>query len=204
VVGSEADTWRLFGAYLGYITEGGHPAPHPLTTQWRIALRGGASSVEVMAVIFSVAVEAILRIVHPHSGGARAHEQRQLRFWMRRVRTFLRKFDCPPAVAARIDKALQRLTQPRTVDVLRRLAEHGHVEQGYVDAWHHLRNPTAHGARRSDTGDAELLYACDAVAVLLYQLVFSAIGYRGRYRRFDDRGWAVASYPPEVAVAPQA
>jgi hypothetical protein len=196
VMGSEADTWQLFRAYLQYITADGQPAPHPLTTQWRIALRGSASSLEVMAIVFSVAVEAILRLVQPRPEGASSHQQRQLRFWTRRVRTFLRKFGCPRPVADRIDRSLQRVTQPRAVDLLRRFAERGQVEQQYVNAWHALRNPTAHGARRSDIDGTELLYACNAVAVLLYQLVFSAVGYCGRYSRFDERGWHVASYPP--------
>jgi hypothetical protein len=37
--------------------------------------------------------------------------------------------------------------------------------------------------------------------VLLYQLVFAAIGYAGPYTNFRAVGWPVVDYPPAPQVA---
>ena len=87
------------------------------------------------------------------------------------------------------------MSQPQSSDGPYSLAKRGIVGAELVDIWKRLRNRVAHGV--ADSEFEELLYDCDTVGVLLYQLVFHAIGYEGPYSTFTRKGWGAAQYPPK-------
>jgi hypothetical protein len=196
VMHSFEHTWQLFGKYLAYITQDSTTSPHPLCAVWRRVLRSSAGSVETMAVVWSTAVEAIIRATHVKPPKPNVADAEEVRKWAHSALEHLKREGCPAEMFARFEKPLERMSQPQSSDGPYSFAKRGIIDVELVDTWKRLRNRVAHGV--ADSEFEELLYDCDTVGVLLYQLVFHAVGYAGPYSTFTRRGWGVAQYPPQA------
>jgi hypothetical protein len=192
------DTWRLFDRYLRYITAGGADAAHSLSTQWRGILRASTGSTETLALVASVAVERILTISRgpkhqPSKGDLEAVA------WSEEATAHLTGLDCPPRIVKRLTGLFGQFTRMRTLDALHAMVREGSVQRDLVDQWHAMRNTFAHGG--DVNGDPqELIYHCGAVITLLYQLVFSAVGYSGEATKWGPDGVLRTFYPPHPDI----
>jgi hypothetical protein len=188
------DTWRLFDRYLSYITSGGLRSAHRLSTQWRGLLRASTGSIETIALVASVAVERILTISRgsehqPSQGDVKAVA------WSKEATAHLTGLGCPPKIIKRLNGLFGQITRMRTLDALHTMVRQGSIERDLVDQWHALRNTFAHG-NDIDSQPEDLLYQCGAVVTLLYQLVFSAVGYSGEATKWGPNGVVRTFYPP--------
>jgi len=81
------------------------------------------------------------------------------------------------------------------------------VTEGHVKAWSLLRNKTAHANTKAAGSTQDLVKLCDVVTVLLYHLIFKAIGYEGHYTDYSEYGYPPRRYrgrpvtEDEIAVA---
>jgi hypothetical protein len=98
-------------------------------------------------------------------------------------------------ILARLPGLLDQLNTVRPKDVLFRLATDKAVDKSHVAAWSKLRNSAAHAADIGSSKYQKLLDRISASTVLLYQMIFYAIGYQGPFTDWSAYGHPARDYP---------
>jgi hypothetical protein len=78
---------------------------------------------------------------------------------------------------------------------MRELVQIGTITQSQRGAWQKLRNISAHSYQTSRLQNPEFSQLLQQNEVLFYHLIFRAIGYKGPYMDFSERGWPIREYP---------
>jgi hypothetical protein len=134
--------WKLFARYLAYVaakTEGTHW--NPVAYHLYNACEATANSVDAWAVGISVAVEAVVGLVEIANDAAKT---KRLTLFQKRMR------DCLAAqvdfvdLAPRMEGLTAMMAAKPPQDTLYALANTGHVDKAYVDAWTYFRNRHVH------------------------------------------------------------
>lgn len=90
----------------------------------------------------------------------------------------------------RINNALDNMARLRTSDKLKDLRKHGVISKQMIDAWQSLRNASTHATIDPKVFNNERLWHDGyTVAMMLHLILFTAIGYSGRYMDFSVTGW---------------
>jgi len=79
---------------------------------------------------------------------------------------------------------------------LLRLANECKIKQQRIDAWSRLRNKFVHGEKVNV--NQELLIDFGNMETLLFQLLFTQIGYQGPYNDYGQLGYPLKEYPKEL------
>jgi len=78
---------------------------------------------------------------------------------------------------------------------LKRLAVSSIVRQQDITAWRQIRQSAAHGMRGETEFSQENCQKLFRVLVLFYHLIFSRIGYKGKYTDYGEFGFPAKNYP---------
>jgi hypothetical protein len=109
------------------------------------------------------------------------------------------------ALYDRLGGLLSQFNSVRAKDTMMRLASEGVVRDADVKAWGRLRNQAAHASIQVAGSLQDLVDLCEAVTVLMYHLIFKAIGYEGAYTDWSEYGyptrWFRGRHPTEEDVA---
>jgi hypothetical protein len=190
--------WTLFACYLTYVlanTEDTHW--NPVAYHLYNACEATANSVDAWAVGISVAAEAVAGLIELPNDVAKA--ERLALFQKRMCECLATQTDFPDLVP-RMKGLIAGMSRKRLQDTMYALAERGHVENSYVRAWTYLRNrhvhPTLKDLRKPDPGDHQnLLNHIRRVEVLLRQLTFYLIKYKGPFTDYGSEKFPSKQYP---------
>jgi hypothetical protein len=193
--------WKLFERYLDYVvqkTDGTHW--NPVAYHLHNACEATANSVDAWAVGVSVAVEAVTGLISVRDDKEKAA---RLALYQERARKWLEDQKDLADIADRARGQINAMSNKRPQDTLYALAETGHVEKSYVDAWKYLRNRHVHPKLKdlqkpSPVDYQKLLDYIHRVETLLRQLTFYLIGYEGWFTDYGDHGkhaFASKQYP---------
>jgi hypothetical protein len=183
--------WTLFGKYLAYVvqkTEGTHW--NPVAYHLYNACEATANSVDAWAVGVSVAVEAVTGLINIPGDDAKAERVTSFQARMRECLAVQKDF---ADMAPRMEGLIGIMGNKRPQDTLYALAETGHVEKDYVDAWEYLRNRHVHPKLKdlqkpTPVDYQKLLDHIHRVEVLLRQLTFYLISYEGPFTDYGVHG----------------
>jgi hypothetical protein len=190
--------WRLFGCYLAYV------AAQTAGTRWNPvayhlynACEATANSVDAWAVGLSVAVEAVAGLITLPSDDIKAE---RIALFQERMRTCLATQTDFPDLIPRMEGSIAAMGNKRPKDTMYSLAEAGYVEKAYVDAWTYLRNrhvhPTLKDLEKPHPIDYQkLLDRIHRVEVLLRQLTFYLIEYKGPFTDYGAENFPSKQYP---------
>jgi hypothetical protein len=95
----------------------------------------------------------------------------------------------------RVLGSIRNIRKARPSDRLKELARRGLVSPDGVKAWGSLRNQAAHARPPERKSLQQWIDDCHATTVLLYQIIFAAIGYRGRFTNYGVEKWPEQEYP---------
>jgi hypothetical protein len=190
--------WKLFACYLAYVvakTEGTHW--NPVAYHLYNACEATANSLDAWAVGVSVAVEALASLIEIEDDPAKTE---RLGLFQKRMREFLAAQADFVDLARRVEISIGNMGRKRAKDTLYALADAGRVEKTYVEAWNYLRNrhvhPTLKDLKKPDSVDYQkLLDHIHRVEVLLQQLTFCLIGYRGPFTDYGADNFPSKQYP---------
>jgi hypothetical protein len=190
--------WGLFGKYLAYVvkdTEGTYW--NPVAYHLHNVCEATANSVDARAVAVSVAVEAVAGLISVGDDKAKAD---QVALFQERMRELLAKQTDFADLARRMKGLINAMGNKRPQDTLYALADTGHVEKDYVEAWTYLRNrhlhPTLKDLKKPELEDYQkLVDHIHRVEVLLRQLTFYLIGYEGPFTDYGVEGFPTKQYP---------
>jgi hypothetical protein len=197
------DFWKLFTAYLRHVVD--HPvqgAEHysPLSSVLRPLITTQTNELVVMALLVTVAVEGVLHLEFPHLGARPPSLLEEIASAKKLVRR-LKKVEGP--FRTRINNALDNMARLRTSDKLKDLRKRGVISKQMIDAWQSLRNASAHAAMDPQVFNNQRLWHDGyTVAMMLHLILFTAIGYSGRYMDFSASGWPEKEFltPTEDSV----
>jgi len=202
-------TWVIFSRFLQFIaSHEGNERP-PVSRHIYGVLQGYQGTIGAYALSLGIAVEGLCTDLFPPS----VEYDTRFRRWVKDLKKHCLawgSFSDPEAYAALYDRVggmIGTLHSTRPKDTLHRLASAGAVKAELAAAWGKLRNATAHANIKATGTLQELVTLCDQVVVLLYQLVFKAIGYEGIYTDYSQRGYPEKRYrgrpvtKEELAVA---
>jgi hypothetical protein len=156
-----------------------------------------------------VAVEALTKDLYPDAGALPP----TLKPLVKQVRTHFRDwegFNDPKTKAAlydRIETMLGKILDVSAKSKMYALEKEKVITERHIKAWSDLRNASAHGVSPGSDDMQVLVDLCDRVTVLMYHLIFRAVGYEGRYPDCSNHGWDKRYYrgrpvtEEEIAVA---
>lgn len=202
------DFWALFGRYLQFITGRSEESWHPCSRHLHFVGQAGHSGVHGLALALGVTVEGLLRTLFPADSPAVDRAE------VEELRAYVRQWPSRPGSrlsVERLDGLIGQLMTASAAERLQHLASRGVIEGAKIGAWKQVRNAAAHGSEPEVRVEQGLIDNSFAATVLLYQLVFHAVGYAGQYTDYSSRGWRPARYPlasagqkdvPRAAAAP--
>lgn len=184
---------RLFERYLRHTLKS-NDRRHHLWGFINTATEVRATSfIDVHGLVLGVAIEVVLDREFPTLGKPDAETISAIEA----AREYIEQWDGPESIKARLEGLSAGLTQIRAVDRLQALAASGAINPDYIRAWKRLRNVNAHAFQSGELGarQVDLIKQC---TVLLYQIIFHAIGYKGVYTDYATPGWPLRTYPGDA------
>jgi hypothetical protein len=198
---AEESVIQLIDAYLSHVVQIPSEDYHPISAEWGEVLRSSTGTLETQATICCPIVESLCRCLPSdrRPDGPDTEAQEQGTGWAEKVLTFLSASGAPDRLVDRVTGLFADMRRPDadTRTILERLAASGAIDPNALRVWRKLRPASAHGQRKGLGAPAKLAKRCDCVSALLYQLVFHAIGYRGKYADPATRTWR--DYPLQAA-----
>jgi hypothetical protein len=200
-------TWQLFSRYLAFVCSHEGDSLHGCSRLLYAVYQAQQGTIHAKALALGVAVEGLCKELFPQT----TEQSDQLRRWVGGLRKHcelwegFRDAETKKALFDRLGGLLGQLTSTRPKDTLMRLQSERVVYDRHVRAWGTLRNRAAHANMNAADSLQELVDLCDAVTVLLYHLVFKAIGYEGAYTDWSEYGhpakWFRGRPPTEEEIA---
>lgn len=182
--------WRLCDHYLRHVASHPDEKWHPLSQRLHSVLEATAGSVEVHARTLGIEIEGILKSEFVTSGVPDdiIHSQ------IDQARELIAGSRLDEGFKERMFGSLRSMRSPRADDRLRALVEAGAITDDQRSAWKKLRNSSTHADRADFLPQQEFVDRLMRTTVLLYHLVFAAIGYHGPYTDYGSRGWPTRPY----------
>lgn len=196
-------SWSLFERFLTYVIEntdasGGKQHWNAVAYHLYIARESTSPSIDAWAVGVSVAVEALASLaklpVNPGADGGWADFRTRALKWLEEQPDF------SEGVRKRAQGLIGSSADKGVKQTLRELAEMGHVDKRYVDAWGKVRHRHVHpnlaDLQLPDAADYQVLFdRLQWVGMLLHQLTFHLIGYEGPITEYGRGGLRSRQYP---------
>jgi hypothetical protein len=197
---SSPAVWSMFALYLVFALRSASEDMHAVSAAWDGILAAESASIDTQALVLSVAVESILKELDPAAltPSALQAAQQGLKKWIATGLKLLGEAGMPPDLLERFRQQLSNMLGRRAVDKLYDLAGAGAINKALIARWKSLRDASAHGKRGSTAEMAKTLYNRDATLVLLYQIIFWAIGYEGHFTDYSVVGWPARHYPKDL------
>lgn len=189
------DYWALFSKYFSHVIRFEDELKfHPLSAQLSQIISAESRQLHICGLLVSVAVEGVLNCEFDGLGAPSKAFLDSIES-AEKIITRLKCLDT--SLAARIKGSLNPMKSARAADKLKILLEKKVVTKQMVADWQKLRNTTAHASVHESEKDIQkLLNQCYTVYTLLNLLVFTAIGYSGKYNDFSSRGWPTRDFQP--------
>jgi hypothetical protein len=191
--------WKLYERYLTHVLAYEEINKyHVLSAYTKRVIRASAASVEAEALEIGVCVEGILAREFP---GAGALSEADIEA-MEEARRIIEKSEINDGLRRRMAGAMNSWRQPSATERLQCLVGEGVIDEAEYSAWRKLRHPSTHGRVPAVQDLQEFVDLCHTGTVLLYKLIFRAVGYDGKYTDYSTHGWPLKdcprpSYSPE-------
>ena len=186
------DVWRLCANYLEYIVPFQNRRWHPISEHIYGVIEASKGSLDAKALNLGVAVEGVAMFAFEHLACASASLKAEFPDLLKHVSSwegFRRDDSEASSLLRRVNGLLGALLRPSVNEIFKILLAQGSISKDEVVAWKQLRHPRAHG-KLSDSAELEgSLWAAGKVTVLLYKLIFTAVGYSGPYIDYGAKGW---------------
>lgn len=194
-------TWIMFDRFLSNAARAHDDQWIPASAHLYSAREASANTLESQALGLSVAIEGTLRDVAKDLVAELPEIAHSTRIAVESLREHARRWGGVPgwnqeqAFRQRIDTYIQQILQVRPIDILYRLVALGAVREDDVRAWKRLRNTSAHAETPGSVDNQGLVDRIFSATVLLYHILFHAIGYTGKYTDYATPGFPIRVYP---------
>lgn len=189
--------WDLFRSYLAHVVKYSNPSLWaPVSAYLRMAQEASANSAQAWAIGLGVAIEGLVGLVE-------IEEDPENKKQMGNLKDFI--VDCVSrheqfrSMSDRVGGILSGLGRIRPIDRLNWLASSGKVSSSSVRTWRDMRNRSVHPVINSNHNSLgrdfqKLLDEINCATVLMYQIVFYIIDYKGGYTDYSKDGFPSAEF----------
>ncbi|HWB53362.1 MAG TPA: hypothetical protein VG722_04190, partial [Tepidisphaeraceae bacterium] len=201
--------WFLFGKYLAVISKFRGRNWHPLSVRAYGVIKAAEGSIDALALTLSTAVEGITISMLSSLSASPASilpDLDQLVGHIQKWDGFQPLPDNPDksklreALKKRVEGLLGTLRRPRVNDIFNVLISRQVIDPAHVEAWKKLRHPRAHGGVEDALDLHALVHDVGVVTSLYYRVIFTAIGYNGKYVDYGSPGWPVRDHLTPVSL----
>lgn len=187
---------KLFERYLRHVRTS-PDRQHHLWGLINTITQVSSAYIDVQALTVTVAVEALLKREFSALGAPTP----RLKSAIESAQQHICAWRGDSAVEDRLPGLSGMLSQVRPQDILEALARKKAINPQYIKAWKRLRNMNAHDFQSGKMRMEEFTSLLSQMTVLLYQIIFASIGYRGLYIDYATPGWPKRRYPDELGPA---
>ena len=186
-INDTADYWRLFEAYFLHVNTHADPdSYHPLSNRLYPLIASQGVDFSVVELILGVSVEGVLNTEFAHVGASSIPNAKEIDD----TKAVLNALDSiSTTMKNRLSVAVSNMKQLRVGDQFKRLLELDVITKELYAAWKTVRHSSAHSADTHAKALNIKLHDLFMVHALLIKLVLIAIAYKGKYQRFDKKGW---------------
>lgn len=194
--------WRLFGLFLTYVIGQPHGTQwNPVAYHLHNARESTANSIDAGAVGVSVALEAVASLAATTPAD---NVLARIESFKKHMHDYLSDHAEFFDFTGRLDGALGSWSKKSPNDTLYALAERGFIRKDYIKSWGDLRHRHVHPTLADLQPPSAATYQVVLnntyrVEVLLYQLIFHLVGYKGPYTDYGAEGFPISNYPLAVA-----
>jgi len=182
--------WALFERYLQYVLTYPEQKWHPLSVHLYSLVEAGKGSWDSFGLALGVATEGVLKACFADCG----EPPTEFKDAVSELECHVQAWAGEQEVKERSLGAIRCLRRARAKDRLAALAQMGVVFAEHIKAWEDLRHSSAHADHPWGERRQEHIDLCYTVVVLIYRLVFQAIGYEGQYNDYGTHGWPRAQF----------
>lgn len=180
---------EMFIKYIRYISKNKSELLHQISVELLRVVRASQYSIDALALLVSVAVEAILKSQY-HEIEISKEENKEIDL----VREHINILNISSNLKERLKGLVAMLKQNRPKDYLYQLKERRIIKEDHIKAWEHLRIKAAHG--NIDNINLDKKYElCNMVCQLMYLLIFDLIGYKGIFTDYTKEGYPDLYFP---------
>jgi len=178
--------WELFDKYLSYVLNYTETDRYsPVSTFVYKVIKASEGSIDGLALVLAVAVEGVLEEAFPDL----AHLSEEEIDKLKAAQQIVDKTPLDMGLKKRIKTVLGQWVHPSTTDKLTEFVKAGTIKASEYEAWKKLRHPFVHGSLPEIERIGELVNLCYLTTMLLYKLIFRAIGYESSYTDYGAPGW---------------
>jgi len=201
--------WLLFDKYLAMICSKTEEDFHCCSRHLFAVLEASAGVISARGLALGVAAEGIAKELHPLAGAPMEGIAEVIQPLTDHCLDWagMPKGELGESLRRRLPGMIGQLNNVSTKDKLRALVDDKVIYPAHIRAWSDLRNTLAHGVAAGGEDIQELVDLCDRVTVLMYHLIFRAVGYEGNYKDYSVHGWPKKYYrgrpvtQEEIAIA---
>ena len=183
--------WALFDKYLNHIINyKDKDSWHPISNWVHAVIESGSVSLDTESLVLSIAIEGLLRDEFKHL----RFGSEELEAQINEGKSIIQGSCLKLPFKERLYGLFVAMSKPRAKDLLYILKEKNLIDERLIKEYGKLRNPSAHGDFSNITNPQEQIDMCACALMLLYYLIFLAIGYKGKYIDYSMRGFPVKEF----------
>ena len=188
----EAKVFRnLFEKYFQHVIDYNQRL-HPLWTQLNAIHEASCGTfIDAHALTLVVAIESLLLVEFAALGELTQEDRNSIQEALK----YIEKWDGKESIKKRIQGAIGGFYKIGADNKIRILVDIGAVTYKQQQAWKKLRNTNVHEYQTNKLNNDEFLKLIFEVNVLLYHLIFHAIGYEGPYMDVSVLDFPIKQYP---------
>lgn len=182
--------WRMFRDYFRFVHSNADRGYHPVSRHIANVIEASAASFDAKVLALGVAVEGLVSECFPELAPVNSGLLSDLNVVQKAFDALAVKDEC----RKRVNGAIGAMRSTRGSDLIRAFLRNWELPDGLFEAWRKLRNRTAHGTNL-DIKEIEIaLQQKHEVLVLMYSIVFAAIGYDGLRSDYSRPGWPMIEW----------
>lgn len=184
------DNWDLFSCYLAKCLEENGDHFHPISRHINALLNASGASIEGQLLTLTVAIEGM---ISEYFNKVKGENNVSSELVKKLLATITESELFSADQYKRVEGLIRTLLNPRMIDILHELQNMGTLEESMVKAWKDTRNKAAHG--NLECSKIEKCFKDQReMLVLLYNLIFLIIGYKGPYTDYREIGFPVKMF----------
>ncbi|MCB9434162.1 MAG: hypothetical protein H6668_19490 [Ardenticatenaceae bacterium] len=180
----------LFGKYFTFITSSYQgQGYHIISSHIRRVCRSSTSIINTRLLILTTAIEGILKQIHVEYPNESTQTES-----IKHLQEYIKKWKGSDPLKNQVLNYLNQFDKPSARKQLKYLQKLGVTQKRHVDAWYKHRNIAAHSDSLEEIDIQTLATEHAAILVLMYQLIFYLIGYKGIHTDYSELGWPEKIY----------
>ena len=187
--------WNLFKMYFEYVNKNKSRRYHKLSSYYHSIIKSSQASIEAQGLTVGVTIEGVLSCEFSNIGVPDKSVLKEVDKALR----LIKQGQFSLTFRNRLTGNIGSMKTARAKDRLVALNNLKVINRQLITAWGKLRNKSAHPESENSISLQKYINLCYTCQTLFNQLVFLAIGYKGKYVDFSSNGWSTKKFSKSLS-----